>query len=79
MKFDFFIIAFTLALGWLFATFTNYDAEAKSERQYYLQTIDEDGVHWFVHMNEKEHENWSKKRYAKMSAEMQLGLKGRNK
>ncbi len=39
----------------------------KLEKQYFLQKIDEDGVQWYVYMDEAEHSVWAKKRYEKIN------------
>tara|TARA_R110002020_G_scaffold216516_1_gene424301 strand:+ start:741 stop:974 length:234 start_codon:yes stop_codon:yes gene_type:complete len=57
-----------LLLGFVFVLFMSESKQSKTERQYHLQTIDEDGTHWFVYMSEEEHERWSAKRWAKIKA-----------
>ena len=75
MKFDFdvCVIGLTMLICCVFAAFVTYDNEQQTKRQYYLQTIDDDGTQWFVHMTPSDHEKWAAKRYAKLKAETILG------
>jgi len=66
-------IGSVLLLSAVFVWCLSESEKDKTERRYYLQTIDGDGVQWFVYMTQAEHDKWAAKRYAKIKAGLITG------
>ena len=72
MKFDFdaCLLGLTILICCVFAVFVTHENEEKAKRQYYLQTIDEDGTQWFLFMTPDEHSVWAARRYEKIKVKL---------
>ena len=66
-------IGSVLLLSAMFVWCLGESEKDKTERRYYLQTIDGDGVQWFVYMTQAEHDRWAAKRYAQIKTGLITG------